>query len=179
MTNRFASFAALTLLLCACSFASPKQEALRIDQPSAASGGITSRQVFTTAMPSGTPELPGHGKEVGLAYGALSGTGGVTANGIGMVHFLEDHSSVVGLQLNVRAADEGFYYEGWLETQNGQRMSVGHLTNPFNDVRHRVRLESDSDLREFAIVRITLEADDGDPEPGKTVAIGTLKQTSR
>lgn len=141
--------------------------------------GVLYRQEFQTAMPVGTPTLPGHGKEMSLSYGALSGTGGTAANGIGTIHHLEDESSVIGLQLNIKAAPEGMFYEGWVESPDGKRFHVGHLTNPFNDVRHRVRLEVQNDLRAYTKVFITLELDDGNPELGEIVATGTLKQTSR
>ncbi len=161
--------------LAACS--STQNERVKVGEGSGT--GVTYRQEFQTAMPIGTPTLPGHGKEMSLSYGALSGTGGTSANGIGSIHHLEDETSVIGLQLNIKTAPEGMFYEGWVKSLDGALFNVGHLTNPFNDVRHRVRIEAEIDLRTYTKVFITLELDDGNPEPGEIVAVGTLKQTSR
>ncbi len=175
MTHKHFLLIACLAALAGCS--SPQKQAVKVGDGTGA--GITYRQEFQTAMPVGTPTLPGHGKETSLSYGALSGTGGTSANGIASIHHLEDMSSVVGLQLNIKAAPEGMFYEGWVKSADGTVLNVGHLTNPFNDVRHRVRLEAQKDLHDFMWAFITLEADDGNPEPGEIVAVGTLKQTSR
>lgn len=175
MTNKFHLSIACVALLAACS---PVQEEPLKVGPGTGTGTLY-RQEFQTAMPTGTPTLPGHGKETGLSYGALSGTGGTSANGIASIHHLEDKTSVVGLQLNILAAPDGMFYEGWVESADGTRFNVGHLTNPFNDVRHRVRLEAQNNLNGYTKAFVTLELDDGNSEPGEIVAVGTLKQTSR
>lgn len=175
MTHRYLVMTACLAALNGCSM----KEQTSVKVGVGAGTGVLYRQEFQTAIPVGTPTLPGHGKEVSLSYGALSGAAGTSANGIGSIHHLEDGSSVIGLQLNIKAAPEGMFYEGWVETPEGKRFNVGHLSNPFNDVRHRVRLEAPNDLRTYTKVFITLEVDDGNPEPGEIVAVGTLKQTSR
>ncbi len=130
-------------------------------------------------MPQGQQGLGEHGREVLMAYGALAGTGGINANGVATAHYMQDKSTVIGMQLNVEVPAAGFFYEGWVESSTGARISLGHLTNPFNDVRHQLRTETPENLRNFTIVIITKEADDGDPEPSQAVATGILKQTRR
>ncbi len=161
---------AFAFLLSGCGLLS---ERMNID------AGTTTHQKLTVMMPQGQQGYGRHGREVTIGYGALSGTGTVNANGVVTAHFMQDRSTIIGIQLNIEAAPEGFFYEGWAESSTGARISLGHLTNPFNDVRHQLRAEMASDLRHFPIVTITREADDGDPTPSETVAMGILKQTRR
>jgi hypothetical protein len=157
------------ILLSGCSFFSSE---VRVD-----SNG--KHQELPMMMPQGQQGFGVHGREVTMAYGALSGTGTVNANGVATAHFMQDKSTIIGLQLNIEAAPENSFYEAWAESSTGSRISLGHLHNPFNDVRHQLRLETPSDLRNFLNVRITMESDDGDPTPSQTVAIGILKQIRR
>ncbi len=157
------------LLLCGCGIFS---DDVQIDSEG-------KHQELPMMMPQGQQGYGTHGREVTMGYGALSGTGGMNANGVATAHFMQDESTIIGLQLNIEAAPENFFYEAWAETATGARISLGHLHNPFNDVRHQLRLETPADLRGFPIVRITKEADDGDPTPWQTVATGILKQIRR
>ena len=144
-----------------------------------ATGGVLQVDTLTTAMPSGTPTVPGRGKETGLAYGAVAGTGGLQTSGVALVHYLEDGSTVAGVQMNIPVPEDGWFYEVWLEAAGQEPFSMGHLTNPSNDVRHNLRRVIEQDLREYLFVRITLEADDGNSSQGKTVASAILKPTTR
>lgn len=172
------SLIAVTILLTACTQVPANNTGssgtLKIDQ------GVTEIQTINTAMPAGTPAVPGHGKEEGLAYGALNGVGETRANGIATVHYLEDGYGILGAQVNIAAAPDNHFYEGWLETMDGgKRISVGHLTNPFNDARHAVRFESETSLKEYERFVVTLEPDDGNTNSSSPVANAILKHTTR
>jgi len=131
-------------------------------------------------IPQGTPEVPGHGKEVGIAYGAISGVEGHIANGIASVHYMQDKTGIVGVQVNIEVPEDGFFYEAWLSKGDGTPLlSLGHLQNPFGDARHTIQLQSDQNLSGFLNLLITREADDGNPEASEVVASAILKPTRR
>ena len=144
------------------------------------SGDILKTESFVTAIPSGEITTPDHGKEVDMAYAAVNGLGETKANGVASAHYLEDGATVIGLQVNIAAAPDGFFYEGWAVSPDEQTwISLGHLRNPLNDARHNVRFETSKNLKEMAILRVTLESDDGNPEHSAAVAEAKLKPTSR
>lgn len=143
------------------------------------SGDVLQTESFVTAMPEGELQVPGHGKEVGMAYGAVSGIGETSANGVVSAHYLEDGTAIVGGQVNIEVPEDGMLYEGWLVDASTSRMvSLGHLTNPFNDVRHSVRFAG-KNLENMHRFEVSLEKDDGDPARGNIVAEGILKPTKR
>lgn len=181
--KKFALLLPLTVLCASCWSQEPQNNSststgtsLRIESGS----GYTRHETINMAIPQGTPEVPGHGKEVGIAYGAISGVDGTIANGIVSVHYMEDRSSIVGVQVNIDVPEDGYFYEAWLSGTDGKPpISLGHLTNPFNDARHSVRLESDQNLSGLVNLSITLEADNGNPGASAPVATAILKPTRR
>jgi hypothetical protein len=125
------------------------------------------------------PIVPGHGKEVGLAYGAISGVGGTNANGIGMAHFLDDGTTVVNVQVNIAVADTGYSYEGWIQKADGSgKISLGLFTNPLKDARYTLMFATPNNLKDYNTISITREKDDSAAPSGDEVARATLKQTS-
>lgn len=123
---------------------------------------------------------PDFGLEQWFAFGAISNTGEIPANGVAQAYFFEgEHYALTG-QVNVPPAEEGNFYEAWLEnSETGDRISAGHLANFFGDARHQAKFEMQQDLRDYLTVIVTLEPDDGDPRPAMEVARGTLKVTER
>ena len=126
----------------------------------------------------GIPVDPVHGKETWFAYGAMSGVEGTPANGVADIHRFEDGHYLHTASLNIAITADGTFYEAWL-TDGEKMISTGHMTNPFGDVRHQVRFESNTDVEKYLKVVVTLEKDDGNPVPGKHVAEGTMKVTVR
>jgi hypothetical protein len=168
----------LGLVLGGCSFLRTQQppQTVKIGE----SGSGTRTETFVTAMPAGTPAVPGHGKEVGMAYGAVSGQEPVQANGVATAHYLEDGTSVIGIQANIKAAEDGFYYEAWArKSEASGHISLGHLTNPYNDVRHSVRFEGAENLSDYSEIVISLQSASAPAERGPTVATAKLKRASR
>lgn len=143
------------------------------------SGDVLQTESFVTAMPEGTLSVPGHGKEIGMAYGPINGTNGTSANGVVTAHYLEDGIAMIGAQVNILVPEDGMFYEGWLvDGVTTRKVSLGHLTNPFNDVRHSVRFEG-KNLQNMHRFEVSLEKDDGDPAQSAIVAEGILKPTKR
>ncbi len=176
---RHTSFLVITFAVILSAGCTPKEEKAREERAIKVATG-TLIQTINTAMPNGQQALPGHGKEVGMAYGAVSPVGAIPSNGVATAHYLEDGASIIGVQANIEVPADGYFYEAWLEKPDGSnRISLGHLTNSFNDVRHTTRFESIQDLRSSTKIRITRERDDGNPNPSETVAEATLKPTSR
>lgn len=156
------------------------KQTVTIGDGSAASGDILKVETFPTAIPSGVIETPDHGKEVGMAYGPIASISETPANGIANAHYLEDGATVIGMQVNIPPAEDGFFYEAWAVPSDGTAWkSLGHLRNSLNDARHGVRFETRENLKEITILRITMEADDGNPAPGTAVAEAKLKPTTR
>ena len=145
--------------------------------PAASDSSATTQRV---EIAPGAKEIPGHGQIAVMLYGAVTGTKETPANGIATIHIAKDGFSVVGAQINIAAAKDGTFYEAWLETADGtDRISLGHLTSPTFDARHALRYEAQKDLRSYGKFRLTLEADDGNPEPSADVATGILKPSGR
>lgn len=119
------------------------------------------------------------GKELWFAVGVMEGVGGIPANGVVQSHVFEDGTSLINLQLNIEVPPDGFFYEGWLDRGSLEPMSLGHLRNPAGDVRHQRAFEPKEDLRPYANMFVTREADDGDPTLGMRVAEGVLKERKR
>lgn len=138
-------------------------------------------EVFQFTMPAGGGPLehPTHGKELWLAVGPMAGVEGTNANGVTQAQYFEDGLYVHSLALNIEQAPDGFFYEAWAVPASGSPVSLGHLTTPFGDVRHRVSFEEKQDLRSAMKIMVTLEKDDGNPAPAQTVAEGTLKERTR
>lgn len=142
---------------------------------------VTGVESFQFNFPTGGKIVdPRFGREVWFAYGPVAGRGGVPANGLAKTHIFERGESVHTLQVNIALPKEGAFYEGWLiDAQTDERISTGHLKSTSGDVRHHLNFETEKDLRAFTAVEITLEKDDGNPEPGAIVAKGVLKELKR
>ncbi len=124
---------------------------------------------------------PKHGKEIWFAYGAMQGTEDTPANGVVQGYVYEDGTNVITMQLNVMPAREGSFYEAWLIGQDDtEPIPAGHLKNHFGDARHQLQFKTDKDIKEFKLVHVTLELDDGNPQMSQgLVAEGTLRQVKR
>jgi len=121
-----------------------------------------------------------HGQEAWFAMGAMSGVDGVNANGVAQSNRYEDGIYRHAVQLNVERTEDGYFYEGWIMNEEiEEAVSTGHMHSRFGDVRHFLNFEAETDLTEYSKVLVTLEADDGNPSPGKTVAEGILKTRKR
>ena len=120
-----------------------------------------------------------HGEELWFAMGAMTGKAGVNANGMVQANYFEKGRYRSNLQLNVERAPDGYFYEGWLVKDGFVPVSLSHLRSRFGDVRHSLNFEADQDLREYTTVWVTMEKDDGNPQPGKKVAEGILVHRER
>ena len=109
----------------------------------------------------------------------MDGVGYEAANGVAHGHFFDSGKFVHTMQLNIAPAPDGYFYEGWLTSTDGEIISTGHLRNHLGDARHQHRFEVDADVRSHTTVIVTLEPDDGDPAPGKHVAEGVLTVRER
>ncbi|MBU0458202.1 anti-sigma factor [Patescibacteria group bacterium] len=143
---------------------------------------VIGEEAYNYAMPKdGKFEHPKHGKEEWFAYGAMSGVGDTPANGVVQGYKYEDGTSAVTMQLNINPTEEGSFYEAWLTAEEPDEIiSIGHLTNYFGDSRHQLSFEADTDIQSKPFVMVTLESDDGNPDPSENlVAKGTLKVVKR
>lgn len=142
---------------------------------------ILKTESVVTAIPEGGIAVPGHGKEVGLAYGAIVGVNGERTSGIAMAHYLEDGATIMSVQANLSALEEGNSYVVWAMAPTGIEMPVyiGTLKNPFNDARHSVRFETVDNLSNYTRILISRNGNDRDHSAGTHVAEGILKPTSR
>ncbi|MDD5103783.1 MAG: anti-sigma factor [Candidatus Peribacteraceae bacterium] len=144
------------------------------------SGETLGTESFQYNIPSGAVQDLRFGKEEFFAYGPITGSAAVPANGLAKVHMFEKGISLHTLQVNIPLAKDGYFYEGWLlNSKTNERVSTGHLKSLFGDVRHNLDYQAERDLRGFTKVVITLERDDGNSAPGTEVATGTLKELKR
>jgi hypothetical protein len=135
-------------------------------------------EAFQFVMPNrGEVTDPVHGKEIWFAIGAIAGENKVAANGIAQVHYMEDGTSLVTLQMNIHQAVAGLEYHGYLVNSAGDRVDIGTLDS-FSGVRHRLNYDAKRDLREYATVEIALNKT-GSTEAGTLQAKGTLSERKR
>lgn len=120
-----------------------------------------------------------HGAETGLSICALSGVNGTLANGVATAYSFEDKGSIVGIQLNIAAAQDGSAYVAWIENTSKQRIRLGTLEHTGTDVRHSLRFDTNQDLSNDTIISITRETKNGADTGGPEVANGILKATKR
>ncbi|MDO8648362.1 MAG: hypothetical protein Q7R81_01120 [Candidatus Peregrinibacteria bacterium] len=167
------------LLLAACA----KEQTIKIDIADSTGTGddIIGQQTVKAIMPKGGKVIdPEHGEEVFFALAPLIGVGGANANGVTQIQVFADGTLLHTMQLNIDIPEKGTYYEAWLEDgATGDRVSTGHLSNHFGDVRHQLKGELDRDLRDHLKVVVTLEKDDGNPDPSQPVAEALLKIIDR
>ncbi|MBU0766357.1 anti-sigma factor [Patescibacteria group bacterium] len=139
-------------------------------------------EVIQMIMPQdGKAVHPEFGVEEWFAFGAMSGVGEKAANGVAQAYVFENGSYALTMQLNIEPAADGTFYEAWLiSEESGALISAGHLGNFFGDARHQLKFESSEDFSQLLQVRVTLEADDGNPDPSENlVAQGQLRPTKR
>ncbi|MCA9371204.1 MAG: anti-sigma factor [Candidatus Peregrinibacteria bacterium] len=148
------------------------------DQRSEREENMNTEKIQYPMPQGGKVEYEGHGNEDWFAYGAMTGVGDANANGVTQAHQFDDGRYLHTISLNIEPAPDGYFYEGWL-VKGPSVISTGHLTNPFADVRHNLRFESDTDYTGYLTVVVTLEPDDGNPAPADHVAEGKLKVTKR
>lgn len=167
------------IFLAGCS--SQGQITINNNQASSSSGGVIAVQKLQELMPTGKQLVdPTHGKEEGLAYGAMGGANGMLANGVVTAHYFQDGSTIIGLQVNIADAKAGTYYNAWLMNDDGsQPINLGQLENSPGDVRHSLHFESKDNLQVYRKVAVTIQQTGGSQTPGQTVASGTLQTTSR
>lgn len=161
------------LLLSGCFQKPADDSAVKIE------GGDSQVVTFQTV---GDLEDKDHGKQVYFGYGAMNGVGQTKANGVGSLMVFEDGTSAAGLQLNIEMAPEGQFYEAWLAkpgSDAGSWISIGHVRSALGDVRHALKSQQKQDLRDYTLLKVTLEKDDGSPSPSKVVSEGTLKTAKR
>lgn len=79
---------------------------------------------------------------------------------------------------NLPALEEGFFYEGWLvRIEPLDVLSSGKMVPEGEEGGFALSLETPENLTDHTRVVITLEPDDGDPEPAEHVLEGTLVET--
>lgn len=146
------------------------------------SGAIIAKKRYTVAMPAGGEyrDLDA-GEETWFAIGALSeASADLRANGVAQAHFYQKRIFKLSVQLNVEPSDADHFYEAWLvDSSSNQRISLGHMRSRFGDARHFVQYEAGRDLTDYEMVEVTLESDDGNPQPATLIASGELKTRER
>lgn len=98
-----------------------------------------------------------HGMETRFAYGAISGTGGTNANGVGFLHTYEDGVSIVTINLNILAPAKGHHYFVWLKNDSGDPLPFGELKSIVGDARHSVVFETKATFIGDTFVYVTDE----------------------
>jgi putative hemolysin len=109
---------------------------------------------------------------------------GATASGTAVAELSADAYTHSVSAKNLPALEEGFFYEGWLvQIEPLDVLSAGKMV-PEGDPStssgqekgsFALALETPEDLTSYTRVVITLEPDDGDPEPAEHVLEGTLE----
>jgi hypothetical protein len=145
------------------------------------SSSLPSKTITFDAAPGGGMKDPKHGSETWFAIGALSGTGGTSANGVSQAHLLADGTFVVVSRLNILPEGTGSFYESWIARRDGSdRRSMGKLVSTTNDARHEQRFESEVDLSKTHVQVLITKRKTGNPQdPGQVVAQGILKPVTR
>ncbi len=132
-----------------------------------------------TASPNAQKTDPKHGEVRVLSIGAMSGENGILANGIATSYFFEDNGTIIGVQLNIAAAEDGSSYIAWAENGKKERVQIGILEAGANDVRHAARIDSQKNLQEYTRIIVTKQSEGGSSADGQIVATGTLKATGK
>jgi len=138
-------------------------------------------EAYKYVMPKdGKVTHPVFGKERWFAYGAMGGVGETPANGVVQGQYFADGTFALTMQINIQLPEDGTFYEVWmLGEDQTDIVSAGHLANHFGDARHQLNFTSEEDLRLFPLLRVTLEADDGDPDPSQQLVAQGLLQPRR
>ncbi len=119
---------------------------------------------------------PRHGKELWLATGPISGTGGTSANGIIQGHYFQDGTMIEMVNINIAPAGKKLHYVAWAVRQSPpDKINLGALQNPLGDARHSVTYSEQKDLRDHIMIEVTQENARENTVQSKLVAIGVLK----
>lgn len=166
------------LLLAACGKA---PDTVTVQNPDTATGEILQTDKVEVVMNNGKAITdPEHGVEKGFWYGAVGGTEGIVASGVGYLYKFEDGTFLNTLNLNIKVLPKGEYYVGWLTGADGKNpVKLGEMASLFGDVRHSVRLVTKTDLSSNTFVLVTKETVKDPAKPGATVATGVLKRYDR
>ncbi len=167
--KRVLPIAVLSLLLISCKeqveVSSPDDTTIEYNVPMPSGGEFTDVE---------------EGSEEWFAIGPMAGVGESKANGVAEGHVFETGVYRFTMQLNVERAPDGSFYEAWLVNPSTQdTVSAGHLSSHFGDVRHYLQYQTDKDMRDYTTVKVTLEADDGNPAPATPVAEGAIVHRKR
>ncbi len=96
------------------------------------------------------------------------------AKGEAAYRFLNDQYEHLVVAELPKPAD-GYFYEGWLvRTELKSQISMGKLFKQA-DGRYTLDFRDARNYSDFNQVAVTLEPDDGNPEPGPTILIGGYK----
>lgn len=126
------------------------------------------------------PSHPQFGKQTWIALGPIAGTKDAAINGAIRAHYFEGGKYVFALQLNIEQAPKGKTYMAWLEKPGStDRVYAGELMSPTGDVRHVLSYNSDTDLREYRTVYVTLQNSAPSPVPAEPIARGTLEDVKQ
>ncbi len=126
------------------------------------------------------PSHPQFGKETWLGISALSGTKDAAVNGAALGHYFEQGKFILSVQLNIDAAPKGKEYHAWLEKDGTtERVYLGELMSPTGDVRHVMNFTSDTDLRDYRSLIVTLQNASQIGVPGETLAKGILEDSKK
>lgn len=155
-------------MLAACSANVPSTEESAGDAPAPS----------LTVSPNAQTDDARHGAITGISIGALSGANGALANGVVTAYAFEDKGTIIGVQLNIAAADAGTYYEAWVENAAGDLVSIGKLESTSGDVRHSVRFDTQKNLAGYTKVTVKRERNGEGFSQGEIVANGILKTTT-
>ena len=101
-------------------------------------------------------------------------TGG-EATGLATVMYWEGDYDLNVMFYNLPELEEGYFYEGWI-VRRGDDMSV--LSTGATTIENSVHLNifsSEEDLTDHDYYVLTLEPDDGDPEPAEHILDGVLE----
>lgn len=159
MRTSFLSVLCLSLLLSACG--SP--DTVKVEDDT-----ILEVQKYNQVMKTGEELIdPVHGKQARFAYGALSGTNGISANGVAYLHTFEDGNSTLTVNLNILVAPKGNYTVQLKNAANAQVMNVGTLASILGDARHSMQFTTNLDVSAYNQVLVYLGT--------KLVAEGTMK----
>ncbi len=159
-----------SLLLISCA----KKETVSI-QRDVDRGGI---ELNVNAPNGGVVVDPVHGKEVWFGIGPVKGEQGVPVNGMVQIHEMEDGTSLVSMQVNIRPAPAGEEFHGWLVNGAGERIDIGTLGLFAKGVQHRLSYDAKRELRAYSTVQITLRKT-GSQETGTLQATGTISERTR
>lgn len=104
----------------------------------------------------------------------LEDVSGGNATGYAGAYFAEGEYHVFAQFENLPHPEEGYFYEGWVVRKSPLSvLSTGEAVRSLGDYHNTFR--SAQDLTDHDFYVLTLEPDDGDPEPAEHILEGTMK----